>query len=523
VGDQSISVWINQDTVRIAEYYYVEYDNATLNLYPGNVTAFEGSPEARQMKQMGVKPVRKRQVHAKRVKWCKTNGYEMLEEQDWVGKWIPVVRVIGNEFEVDGKLYVSGLVRNAKDAQRMYNYWTSQEAEMLALAPKAPFIGYGGQFEGYEMQWKTANTQNWPYLEVNPDVTDGSGAVLPLPQRAAPPLPQTGLIQAKMGASDDIKSTTGQYDTSLGATSNERSGKAIMARERQSDTGTYHYVDNLARAIRHVTRQIVDLIPKIYDTQRVARIIGVDGDTDMVKLDPTQPMPVKKIVDQNNIEIDKIYNPGVGKYDVVVTTGPSYMTKRQEALDAMGMILQSNPQLWQVAGDLFIKNMDWPGAQEMAERFARVIDPKVLGDGSDDSPEMQMAKQQIEAMGQELDQLQQMLQNVGKSVEVQDLERKNFEAEIKAYQAETQRLTAISGAMNPEQVQEVVMQTLRDVMTTGDLVMQQQSQQLMGDMAMPQEMPQEMQQMPPEMGMIPPESAEMPPEMMNMPPQEPMV
>jgi hypothetical protein len=116
-----------------------------------------------------------------------------------------------------------------------------------------------------------------------------------------------------------------------------------------------------------------------------------------------------------------------------------------------------------------------------------------------------------------------MLQNVGKSVEVQDLERKNFEAEIKAYQAETQRLTAISGAMNPEQVQEVVMQTLRDVMTTGDLVMQQQSQQLMGDMAMPQGMPQEMQQMPPEMGMIPPESAEMPPEMMNMPPQEPMV
>jgi hypothetical protein len=419
--------------------------------------------------------------------------------------------VVGNEFEVDGKIYISGLVRNAKDAQRMYNYWTSQEAEMLALAPKAPFIGYGGQFEGYEMQWKTANTQNWPYLEVNPDVTDGSGAVLPLPQRAAPPLPQTGLIQAKMGASDDIKSTTGQYDTSLGATSNERSGKAIMARERQSDTGTYHYVDNLARAIRHVTRQIVDIIPKIYDTQRVARIIGVDGDTDMVKLDPTQQEPVKKIVNQQGIEIDKIYNPSVGKYDVVVTTGPSYMTKRQEALDAMGMILQSNPQLWQVAGDLFIKNMDWPGAQEMAERFARVIDPKVLGDGSDDSPEMQMAKQQIEAMGQEMDQLQQMLQNVGKSIEVQDLERKNFEAEIKAYQAETQRLSAVSGAMTPDQVQDVVMQTLRDVMNAGDLAMSEGGLELPGEMPM-QEMPPEMQQMPPEMGMMPPEMAEMPPE-----------
>jgi hypothetical protein len=529
IGDQSISIWINEDTVRIAEYYYIEYEKATLHLYPGNITAFEGSPEAKQLKMMGVKPVRTRQVDAKRVKWCKTNGYEFLEKSDWAGDYIPVVRVVGNEYEVDGKLYVSGLVRNAKDAQRMYNYWTSQEAEMLALAPKAPFIGYGGQFEGYEMQWKTANTQNWPYLEVNPDVTDGAGAVLPLPQRAAPPLPQTGLIQAKMGASDDIKSTTGQYDTSLGATSNERSGKAILARERQSDTGTYHYVDNLARAVRHVTRQLVGLIPKIYDTQRVARIIGLDGDTDMVKLDPTQQEPVKEIRDENNIVIDKIYNPGVGRYDVVVTTGPSYMTKRQEALDAMGMILQSNPQLWQVAGDLFIKNMDWPGAQEMAKRFEKIIDPKIMAD-TDESPEMQQAKMQMEAMGQELDQLQQMLQNVGKSVEMQDLDRKAFEAEIKAYQAETQRLTALSGAMTPDQVQDVVMQTLRDVMTTGDLVMEQQGQELMGEMGgmggMPPEMggmPQEMQQMPPEMGMIPPESAEMPPEMMNMPPQEPMV
>ena len=532
VGDQSISVWINQDTVRIAEYYYVEYDKATLHLYPGNVTAFEGSPEAKQMKQMGIKPVRTREVNAKRVKWCKTNGYEMLEEQEWAGRFIPIVRVIGNEFEVDGKLYVSGLVRNAKDAQRMYNYWTSQEAEMLALAPKAPFIGYGGQFEGYELQWKTANTHNWPYLEVNPDVTDGSGAVLPLPQRAAPPLPQTGLIQAKMGASDDIKSTTGQYDTSLGATSNERSGKAIMARERQSDTGTYHYVDNLARAVRYVTRQLVDLIPKIYDTQRVARVIGLDGETDMVKLNPMQPEPVREIRDQNNpdIVIDKIYNPNVGKYDVVVTTGPSYLTKRQEALDAMGMILQSNPQLWQVAGDLFIKNMDWPGAQEMAARFAKIIDPKIMQD-SDDSPEMQQAKQQMEAMAQELDQLHQMLQNVDKSIEVQDLERKNFEAEIKAYQAETQRLSAVSGAMNPEQVQEVVMQTLRDVMTAGDLVMEGNGMEMPGQMPMGEQPPmggqppmgQEMQQMPPEMGMMPPSGAEMPPEMMNMPPQEPQL
>ena len=469
IGDQSLSQWINEDTVRIAEYFYIEHEAKTLNLYPGNMSVFEGDPEDKQMKAMGMKPVRTRRVDVQRVKWCKINGYEILEERDWAGKYIPVVRVVGNEFEVDGRLYVSGLVRNAKDAQRMYNYWVSQEAEMLALAPKAPFIGYGGQFEGYEQQWKTANTQNWPYLEVNPDATDGQGAVLPLPQRALPPMAQTGLIQAKMGAADDIKSTTGQYDASLGATSNERSGRAILAREKQGDTGTFHFVDNLARAVRYITRQIVDLAPKIYDTQRIARIIGIDGETKMVKIDPTQQEPVRKIVDQAGVVIEKIYNPSVGKYDVCVTTGPSYMTKRQEALDAMSQLLQGNPQLWAVAGDLFVKNMDWPGAAEMAKRFAKTIDPKILQD-DDKSPELQAAEQQMQAMGQEMEQMYQMLRNVQQSMEARDIAIKEFEAQVRAYDAETKRISAVQASMSPEQIQDIVMGTIAAAVDTGDLV-----------------------------------------------------
>jgi hypothetical protein len=358
----------------------------------------------------------------------------------------------------------------------MYNYWVSQEAEMLALAPKAPFIGYGGQFEGYETQWKTANTQNWPYLEVNPDVTDGQGNMLPLPQRAQPPMASSGLLQAKLGASEDVKSTTGQYDASLGIGGNERSGKAILARQREGDTGTYHYVDNLARAVRHVTRQLVDLIPKIYDTQRIARIIGEDGESSMVKINPMQPEPVRKITDQNGIVIDKIYNPSVGKYDVVVVTGPGYATKRQEALEAMAQLLQTNPQLWAVAGDLFVKNMDWPGAQEMAKRFARTIDPKIISD-TDEDPALQAANMQIQAMSQEMQQMATMLQNVNQSMEAQKLDIDKFkaetDAEVKAYEAETRRLQAVAAGMQPEQVQEVVLQTLRDVMTTGDMVVNQ--------------------------------------------------
>jgi hypothetical protein len=501
VGDGQLNAWINQDTVRIAEYFYIKHEAKTLNQYHGGITAMKGSPEAKQAEMMGLLPIKTRDVDVRTVKWCKTNGFEVLEERDWAGKYIPVIRVIGNEFEIDGRMYVSGLVRNAKDAQRMYNYWVSQEAEMLALAPKAPFIGYGGQFEGYEQQWKTANINNWPYLEVNPDVTDGQGGPLPLPQRAPPPLAQNGLLQAKMGAADDIKGTTGQYDSSLGAAGNETSGRAILARERQGDTGTYHFIDNLARAIRYATRQLVDMIPRIYDTQRIARIIGIDGETDQAMIDPTQPEAVRKIVDQQTgATIKKIYNPNVGKYDVAVTTGPSYMTKRQESLDAMSRLLQGNPNLWAVAGDLFIKNMDWPGAQEMSKRFAKTIDPKLMDD-SDMSPELAQAQQQMQAMGQEMQQMQAMLQNVSQSMEAQELKIKQFDSEVKAYDAETKRISAVQAGMSEEQIQDIAMGVVAAAMESQSMMsqmpeMREESMPMemmpqQGAMPPPQEMPQQ--------------------------------
>jgi len=208
---------------------------------------------------------------------------------------------------------------------------------------------------------------------------------------------------------------------------------------------------------------------------RLNRIIGEDGATDSVKINPTQQEPVKKIVDQTGVTIEKIYNPSVGKYDVCVTTGPSYMTKRQEALDGMSQLLQGNPELWAVAGDLFVKNMDWPGAQEMAKRFAKTIDPKLLSD--DEDPALQAANQQIQAMGQEMEQMHQMLQNVSKSIEAQELR-------IKAYDAETKRISATQAGMSEEQIQDIVMGTIHGALTTGDLVgaMPERESPEMGDM-----------------------------------------
>lgn len=438
VGDPSKSVWLNEETVRIVEYFYKKYTTWTLNLYSNNATAKKGTPQDNMLREQLGEPTRSRKVTSWEVIWVVSNGYEVLSQTVWPGKWIPIVRIVGNEYEIDGKLEISGIIRNAKDPQRMRNYWASQIAEFLALAPKAPFIGYSGQFEGFEEQWRTANYKNWPFLEVNREAVDGEGNPLPLPQRSQPPMPQSGLMQAYLSASESIKSVTGQYNAAIGEGSNERSGKAIMARERQSDTGTYHYVDNLARGIRHLGRQMIDIIPKIYDTTRVARIIGIDKQVSTAKIDPNSPQAVAEVPKEDG-SVELIYNPGIGEYDVMVTTGPGYLTKRQEALDAMTTILQTNPQLWGVVGDLLVKNMDWPGAQEMAERLAKVLDPRVV---SEMSPEMQQLQQQNQALMQELQAITNMVNTYRESTEAQSVQIKEFEAFIKAYNAQTARLKA---------------------------------------------------------------------------------
>lgn len=466
--------WITKDTVRVAEYFYVEHTSKHLNLYVAPdgtmITAESGSEIDTMARSRYGRPVRERTADARKIKWVKTNGYEILEQSDWAGDYIPIVRVVGNEYELDGQLHISGLVRNTKDACRMINYWTSQEAEMIALAPKAPFIGYAGQFEGYERKWATANTMNWPYLEVSTNATMPDGTPLPIPQRAPPPMASTALLQAKAGAAEDLKATTGQFDSSMGAQSNERTGKAIMAREKQGDVGTYHYVDNFARAVRYVTRQLVGLIPKIYDMPRIARIVNTDGSIDMVKINPQQGAAVHSVEDEQGIVLEKIYNPSVGKYDVCVTTGPGYMTKRQEALDAMQQLLQSNPKLWEVAGDLFVKNMDWPGAQEMAERFSHILDPRVL-QGTDQSPEMQQAQQQIQAQQHQLQAASDAIKALKESMQYQDVQVKQVLAQIKAYDAETRRLDTLmqDGALLPDKIQDIVRGTLHGMIASGDL------------------------------------------------------
>jgi hypothetical protein len=433
-GDQARG-WIDGDYITIAEYFCVkEVPGKVVMWADGSVTRDDEMPAVAGMQTQKV-----RNVTRKKVMWTKMSPLEVLEDREWAGKYIPIVRVVGNEYEVDGKLVISGLVRNAKDAQRMVNFWKSQEAEMLALAPKAPFIGYKGQFENFEDKWGQANVVNYPYLEANPVTDETTGTVLPLPQRTSPPMPAVGFMQASLSAGDDLQATVGQYNPSLGADAKEKSGKAIVARQRQADVGTFHYVDNLARAIRQVGRIVIDLIPKIYDTRRVARILGEDGEPSHVTLDPGQSAPVVEAQGEG-MEIQKIYNPSIGRYDVRVTTGPSYTTQRQEAAQMLIQLSQgvTDPNIALVMRYLAVKNMDWSGAEDLASVLKRMIPPQILAEDDEQaSPEVQKAMQVIQQMQQQMQAMQGAFEQMQHGFEAQKLQIEGFKAQTSRMEVES--------------------------------------------------------------------------------------
>lgn len=276
----------------------------------------------------------------------------------------------------------------------MYNYWASAETEAIALAPRAPFIMADGQDEGYEEEWKTANRRNHSTLKYKP--TSVGGQPVGPPQRNAFEPAVQAITQARMMAAEDLKATTGIYDASLGAKSNETSGIAIQRRNTQAQTSNFHFVDNLTRSLRHTGRILVDLIPRIYDTARAARIIGDDGEQDVVQLNT----PFQK----NGQTV--LYDLSVGEYDVTVDVGPSFASKRQEAVASMIEFIKAYPQAAQAIGDLLAKNMDWPGSQEIADRLRKMLPPGIADDPKNGQqqvpPEVQAKMQQMGQMVQQL-------------------------------------------------------------------------------------------------------------------------
>lgn len=425
LGDEGMD-WATEKTVRIAEYFVKEFEEKTIyQLSDGSVIEEDALELALAA---GLTIDKKKTTSVPKVKWYKINGCEVLEEKEWPGKWIPIIPVYGNEVILNGKRILESAIRYAKDPQKLLNYWVSCETETIALAPRAPWIGYEGQFEGHEDKWRTANRRNHAYLEVQPVSINGQAA--PLPQRNAFEPPVQAITNARLQASEDLKATTGIYDSALGARSNESSGVAIQRRADQAQTANFHFVDNLSRSMRHLGRILVDLIPKIYDTARAIHIIGEDDQKELIF--------VNKIFERNGKS--EQYNLAIGKYDVTISNGPSYQTKRQEALESMLSLTQSYPQLMQIAGDLMTKNMDWPGADEISERIKRTIDPKITQSEKDLGQEIPpQVAQQMQQMNQMIEQLTQQVNQAhdiidGKKLEIESKERIEFakiEADLK--------------------------------------------------------------------------------------------
>jgi len=417
--------WIREGQILVADYYSVEEgQKRTLAMMK------DGTQIIVEEQKGDVDPeeiVIARPIKTTRCVIRKISGNSVLEKTVFPCRYIPVFRVIGEEFEVDGKIILQGLIRPQKDSQRMYNYWISSATEKGALESKAPYVGAEGQFEGHENQWKNANRVPFAYLEYKPVSLEGSLA--PPPQRNVATFAGAADIQMSQLASEDMKSVVGIYDAGLGAASNEKSGRAIIARQREADTGTYHYVDNLGRAIRHCGRVLVDVLPKYLSNAQVVRIVGIDDEDEMV--------PINQREKAEDGSINKINDITVGRYDVIVESGPSYATKRLEAADSMMAFVQAVPAAGQAVMDLIAKAMDWPGADKIADRLRKMVPQQLL----DDDENGLITPDQVDGMIQEA--VMAMQAKFEASIQ-------NRETEVKEYEAQTDRMSAEAKAQTDQ-------------------------------------------------------------------------
>lgn len=409
----SLRSWFDGEGVRVAEYWCKEpVTKKICKLQSGEVidcTDLDDAELAAQNPIMdGDKPY-VREVKSHKICQYIVSGKEILEgPNEWAGKYIPIIHVPGEEVWVGENRVTHGLVRFLKDPQRLLNYMRSCSAEVVGQQPKIPWVLTPNMIAGYELDWANAGKSGKPYLLWNPD-PEFPGLQ---PQRSQPPVPAVGLAAEAALAVEDFHRVTGIYPASLGQKSNESSGKAILAREQQGDTGTFVYIDNISLAVAHTGEQLVDLIPRIYDTERVVRVLGENGEHNMVPIN-------KEIVVKGKDGVSKVikFDLSRGKYDVAVQTGPSFATRRQEAGQGILQFVQALPEAGPLVGDILAELQDWPQADKIKERMTALLPPQLqppqLGpDGQPLPPpppppdpkmlEMQ-SKQQLAAAQQQID------------------------------------------------------------------------------------------------------------------------
>jgi len=396
--------WIYEDEVRVADYYYFKDGKKDelleLELPDSSVHTIKRSNMDDQLKGLlesgEIKVKRSRKVVEKKVVQQKINGIEVLEETDWAGSFIPVIPVIGKELNIDGKQVYRGITRFSKDPQRVYNYMKSTIAEMLGLQPKVPFVAEINMIKDYMEYWKNANNVNYSVLPYTSKDSNGQVITATPPSRPDVNQPSAALFQQERAAIDDLKGTTGIFDASRGAQSNETSGKAIEARQSQGDSVNFEYRDNLRRALTHLGRVLVDLIPHIYDAERTIRILGEDDRPAVVQLFKQN---ILKGMGQEGDDVVGEVDLQVGKYDVTVSIGPQIGTERQEMANNMLKMVEIYPPYAPIIMPEIIKVSDWPGAQKIIKSLEQV---------QQQQQQAQQEAQQQQGQQNDLNQLEQL-------------------------------------------------------------------------------------------------------------------
>lgn len=423
--------WHDSDFARIAEYFYTEMEDRTYVLTEsGETIDITDLDVISLMKVQAQGVLREAKGQTPKVYRRVFDGADWLDEKEvWAGKYIPIIPCMGQEVVSDGRTMRKSLIRDGKDSQKLYNFWASQSAEAISKAPKAPWLVSQDMVKGLEGYWNNANNSRLPYLPYNVD-PKAPGA---MPRRQDPPQIPTALWQERLNAAEDIKASTGIFDASLGAKSNETSGVAIQARQREGDVGSFHFFDNYQIAIWRTGEQLIDLIPKIYDTDRVVRILGADDSENFV--------PINREMVTLDGERRLVNDLSHGRFDVRVKAGASYTTARVEAREQMATAMQANPNLWSVIGDLYFKNSDYPGAEEISERLRRAIPPELLEERDEDQPPQPDPQQEM-LMRLEMASKEAEVADKAASARKKDAEAENTEVKT---QKEAFELGVLSG------------------------------------------------------------------------------
>jgi len=416
--------WAPEGHTKVAEYWHVDYiDDEAFLLDDGSTwLQSQGDRPPGDARQV----VRRRQVRRRQVKVSIINGADILEGNDagddgraWPGSRIPIVPVIGEELNIKGKTDYRGVVRDSKDAQRMYNYWVTSLTEKIALEPKSPFVADFRSISAYKAIWDTANKVNYSVLPYDSTDPDDPQKTYPAPSRQfSDPAGIQAMTMAIRQADNDLKATTGFYDASLGNAGPEQSGKAIFERKQQGTLGSSHYPGNLAVAVRSIGQILVDLIPYYYDVSRVVRILGLDDKPKTVlvysgeKNRPETPEAHAALgidpTSEGATKTARLYDLGVGRYDVTISAGPTYQNQAEQDNEILGKLIQADPSLAPLSADIIVENTHFRGKERLAKRI-RERSPGLADDETGAAPlppevqaQLQQQQQQIAQMGQAL-------------------------------------------------------------------------------------------------------------------------